>query len=255
MIKVPDISKRLAALGQHSLNFLFPSHCTKCNEPVDMQGSLCSTCWQEITFISAPCCVQCGYPFDYELSPEMICASCIAAPPPFTKGRSVLKYDEFSRDMVLSFKHADRTDQAPVFAKWMLRSAPDLFEENVLIAPVPLHNHRLIKRRYNQAALLVNALASLTLKKSAVDLLIRTRATPSQGSKSFKGRFRNVQGAFSISSRWKEKIMGEHILLIDDVYTTGATVSACSECLLKYGAAEVSVLTLCRVVRPAHLSI
>ncbi len=255
MLKAKNISKRLVDFGQFSLNLLFPSHCTKCNEPVDMQGSLCSDCWQEITFISSPCCVQCGYPFEYEVSPEMTCASCLASPPPFAKGRSVLKYDEYSRDMVLSFKHADRTDQAPVFAKWMLRSASDLLESDVLITPVPLHNHRLIKRRYNQSALLANSLANLAQKKAAVDLLIRNRSTPSQGSKSYKGRFRNVQGAFSISPRWKEKIKGEHILLIDDVYTTGATVSACSECLLKYGAAEVCVLTLCRVVRPALLSI
>lgn len=157
--------------------------------------------------------------------------------------------------MVLSFKHADRTDQAPVFAKWMHRSAPDLLEGNVLIAPVPLHNYRLIKRRYNQSALMANALAGFAQKKVAVDLLARTRSTPSQGGQSYKGRFRNVQGAFSVNSKWTEKIKGEHILLIDDVYTTGATVSACSECLLKYGAAEVSVLTLCRVVRPALLSI
>lgn len=241
--------------GGTFLDILFPAQCPQCCDPVDVPGSLCANCWKEATFISPPFCAQCGYPFDYEVSSDMVCGSCLAAPPPFSKGRSVLKYDEHSRDMILAFKHADRTDQAPVFANWMARSAGDILSENPIIAPVPLHSHRLLKRRYNQSALLAKDLAAQSDKRVIPDLLIRTRATPSQGSKSFKGRVQNVKGAFSINSRWRGKINGEHILLIDDVYTTGATVSACSTCLLANGAAKVSVLTLCRVVRPSNLSI
>lgn len=245
----------LTTSGKMILDILFPAQCARCHDPVDTTGNLCARCWQDTTFISAPYCPCCGYPFDYEVSADMLCGSCLASPPPFTKGRSVLKYDDFSRDMILAFKHADRTDQTPVFANWMARTASDILADDVLIAPVPLHPRRLIKRRFNQSALLANAIAAVSQKAAIPDLLLRTRATPSQGGKSFRGRFRNVKGAFSINPRWKDKIQGEHILLIDDVYTTGATVSACARCLLRHGAAEISVLTLCRVVRPTEMSI
>ncbi|MEP3247098.1 MAG: ComF family protein [Sneathiella sp.] len=241
--------------GGAALDLLFPAQCARCREPVGAAGSLCANCWPDVTFISAPFCEQCGYPFEYEVGTGMTCGNCLADPPPFTQGRSVLKYDAESRDMILSFKHADRTDQAPVFANWMVRTAGDILSEDVLITPVPLHSRRLIKRRFNQSALLAGAIAKITNKRLIQDLLIRKRATPSQGSKSFKGRFRNVKGAFSVNTRWLTKVKGEHVILVDDVYTTGATVAACSQCLLKAGAREVSVLTLCRVVRPARLSI
>ncbi len=185
----------------------------------------------------------------------MICGSCLADPPPFSQGRSVLRYDDASKDMILSFKHADRTDQAPVFAAWMVRAAGDLLDQNPIITPVPLHPRRLLKRRFNQSALLAGAIARQSGTRLMQDLLVRRRPTPSQGNKSVKGRFRNVKGAFAVHPRWQKIIRDEHVLLIDDVYTTGATVSACADCLLKAGVREVSVLTLCRVVRPARLSI
>jgi len=237
------------------LDTLFPALCPRCNETVDMPGSLCSDCWSSVTFISAPKCGQCGLPFDYDVTDDMLCGNCITKPPPFSCGISVFRYDDNSRDMVLAFKHADRTDRAPAFAGWMKRAAIDILEKDPLIAPVPLHRKRLLKRRYNQAALLAKQLAKQTKGRLAVDMLLRTKDTASQGTKSMKARFRNVQGAFAIHPKWHPQIAGEHILLIDDVYTTGATLGACATCLLKAGAARVDILTLCRVVHPSSLSI
>jgi ComF family protein len=250
-----SIQKVIATLGKGTLDILFPAQCARCSEPVDTASSLCAGCWPDITFISAPYCVQCGYPFDYNVGETPLCGSCIAKPPPFSSGRSVLKYDEASRDMVLSFKHADRTDQTPAFAQWMVRSAPDLMAAPCLIVPVPLHPNRLLKRRYNQSALLANQIGRLTNQPVAPTLLLRKKATPSQGSKTFNGRWLNVKGAFAVRPTLQEKLIGQRILLIDDVYTTGATLSACADCLLNAGAAQVDILTLCRVVRPANLSI
>lgn len=237
------------------LDLLFPAQCARCADVIDQPGNLCAKCWQETTFISPPFCAQCGHPFEYEVGADMLCGRCLASPPSFTAGRSVFKYDDNSKDMILSFKHADRTDQAPIFAKWMARTAADILTEDILIVPVPLHSRRLIKRRYNQAALLALSIGQISGNKVIPDLLVRKRATASQGSKSYKGRFNNVKGAFTLNPRWEGKIRDEHIVLIDDVYTTGATVSACSDCLLKHGAVQISVLTLCRVVRPTILSI
>ena len=185
----------------------------------------------------------------------MKCGVCMANPPPYNKARSVFRYDEYSRDLILSFKHADRTDLAPAFANWMARIAPELMTEKTLLVPVPLHSHRLLKRRFNQSAMLARSLGKKTGKPVCTDLLQRIKATPSQGSKSFKGRYKNVEGAFRVDPRQAEAVRSKHILLIDDVFTTGATVEACSRTLLKAGAERVDVLTLCRVVRPSNLNI
>lgn len=237
------------------LNTLFPALCPSCSEPVDEVGSLCANCWPLTEFISAPKCVQCGYPFDYTAAENMKCGTCLARPPSFQQGASVLKYDEHSRAPILAFKHADRTDMAPTFAKWMSRAGRDLLQPDCLITPVPLHSRRLLARRYNQSALLAQLIAKENRLKWSADLLIRKKNTPSQGGKSLKARFKNVQGAFSLNPKRKHQIPDAHVILIDDVFTTGATIEACASCLHQEGAAKVSFLTLSRVVRASALTI
>jgi ComF family protein len=159
----------------------------------------------------------------------------------------VLRYDDGSRDLVIAFKHRDRTDAAPAYGAWMARAGGDLLEAADLLVPVPLHRLRLIQRRFNQSALLAHALADRSGVTCAPDALIRTRPTPSQGRLSRSARARNVQGAFRV--RRREEVNGRRILLVDDVLTTGATASACATTLLRAGAQAVDVLTLARVVR------
>ncbi len=170
----------------------------------------------------------------------------------FARARAVLVYDDASRDLILGFKHADRTEAAPAFGRWLARAGGELVETADLIVPVPLHWTRFVTRRYNQAALLGRALARETTLPLVPDLLIRRRRTPSQGGLDFAGRARNVRGAFRLNPRLAGGVRGRRVLLVDDVYTTGATVSACARVLLRGGAAQVDVLTLARVVRPAH---
>lgn len=233
------------------LDVVFPPGCLSCGETIETPGQLCAACWPEMSYISAPFCETCGYPFDYDDGAEMICAACIRRPPAYSRARAVLKYDEASRNMILGYKHSDQTDRAPAFAGWMIRAGDALIGECDLICPVPLHRHRLIRRRYNQSALLALEIAKRTGKTAVPDLLLRTRATPSQGGLNARARFRNVKGAFTVNparKAWAEK---RRILLIDDVLTTGATISGCAAALRTAGAADVSVLTLSRVVRPA----
>lgn len=160
-----------------------------------------------------------------------------------------MTYNDASRSLILAFKHADRTDAAPAYGAWLARAGADLIAETDLIVPVPLHRRRLIGRRYNQAALLSQALGRAAGKPVCVDALIRHRATPSQGRMSRSQRARNVRGAFAARTVRRARIEGRSILLIDDVMTTGATVSACVNALLQAGAANVDVLTLARVTR------
>lgn len=237
------------------LDAVFPAGCLKCAEPINTPGNLCANCWPTITFLSTPCCTTCGYPFEYDGDQDLQCGNCVRTPPPFYRARSVLKYDAHSREMILGFKHADQTDRGPAFAAWMYRTAPELVDNCDFICPVPLHPYRLIKRRFNQSSLLANELSKLTGRPAIPDLLNRTRHTKSQGTLSATARHKNVQGAFRVTKRHSKLIENTRILLIDDVYTTGATVGACSHSLLTAGARQVDILTFCRVVRTSNLAI
>jgi ComF family protein len=163
---------------------------------------------------------------------------------------AVFRYDT-ARDLILRFKHADRTDYTPTFAAWMARAGAPLLADAELAVPVPLHRWRLLKRRYNQAAELANAVARHAGLEALPDALVRTRPTPSQGAMvSARARRRNVLAAFAVRAGAKERLKGKRVLLIDDVMTTGATLEACTRTLRRAGAASVSCLTLARVVRP-----
>jgi ComF family protein len=173
----------------------------------------------------------------------------MARRPAFDRARAVFAYDDASRGPVLSFKHADRTEAAPAFARLMTTAAADLLSDADLLVPVPLHRRRLIARRYNQSALLTNALARHSGVPAMPDLLVRTRHTPSQGGLSATGRRRNVRGAFAVRRDLADRVRDARVLLIDDVLTTGATVEACAGVLKRAGAGTVDVVTLARVVR------
>ena len=235
-----------------ALDAVFPPGCVNCSEPIDSPGNLCGRCWPEMTYISAPFCDICGYPFEYHAGDGMICAACLKRPPAYSKARAVLKYDEASRDMILGNKHSDQTNRAPSFAQWMHRAGQSLIGGCDMICPVPLHRQRLIQRRFNQSAMLARELSKLSDKPAILDLLIRKHHTRTQGGLSARARFRNVRGAFEINPARISQLKGARILLIDDVLTTGATVEACSKCLLDAGALNVDVLTFSRVVRAAN---
>ena len=159
-------------------------------------------------------------------------------------------YDADSRGLVLAFKHADQTHAAGAFAKWMLRAGAPLLEDADLLIPVPLHWTRLFARRFNQAALLAQALERECGASAMPRALVRRRKTEPHVRMSARSRWRNVRGAFAIHASAKGHIEGRRVVLIDDVMTTGATVSTCADALLRAGAANVDVLTLARVMRP-----
>ena len=239
----------LSSAGRFLLDALLPPRCLNCGEDVADPGALCSGCWNKLTFLHPPACSCCGRPFEHEIGPTGLCGSCAAARPPFRRARAALRYEEGCRDLILRFKHADRTDSTPAFARWMIRAGAELIDDCELIAPVPLHWRRLFRRRYNQAALLSHRIAKEAVKRHAPDLLQRVRPTAGQGGLGRRARKERVVGAFKVKFSWRDQVAGCNILLIDDVYTTGATVSACAEALLDSGARAVDVLTLAQVVR------
>lgn len=245
-----NISRRIAGLSARALDALLPPRCLSCAQPVDAQRTLCPDCWAGIDFVSPPYCACCGYPFAFDTGPESLCGACAREAPAYDRARFVMRYDQGSRGLVLAFKHGDRLEGAPSFALWMARAGRALLAEADLVAPVPLHPIRLFARRYNQAALLAQALARTTGVPALPDLLLRRRHTPPQGRFSAAARRRNVAGAFAVSPRHRGALAGRRVLLVDDVMTTGATVSACARVLRRQGAAGVDVLVLARSVRP-----
>ena len=230
------------------LDALLPPQCLCCGTMVDRQGNLCAPCWSGMRFLEPPCCQACGFPFPHDEGEEVLCAACSRRHPDYDRARAVLVYDDHSRPLLLRLKHGDRLDGVPAFGQWLARAGAEFWSGADLLLPVPLHRWRLLRRRYNQAALLAGALSRHCGVPSQPNLLRRRRATPSQGGRSRAGRARNVQGAFTINGADRARLRGSHVVLIDDVLTTGATVSACARILKRNGAARVDVLTMARVL-------
>lgn len=244
----------LKPLVARAVDLIFPPHSLdlSAQAPALQTQGLSAGPWSLIRFLENPVCDGCGAPFDYD--PGARCAACLARPRVFARARAACLYDENSRDLILKFKHADRTDLARLFTGWISRAAALLLEEVDAVAPVPLHRGRLFARRYNQAAEIARPLARQYGLTYLADALYRQRDTGHQGGKSGSGRRRNVAGAFAVTSAGSARVTGKRILLIDDVMTTGATAEACARALLKAGAAAVDVAVIARVQEAANLT-
>lgn len=248
-LPLDPIARTARAIPGGIVNFVLPPRCLSCGDIAGSLGGLCSDCWSDVTFIAAPQCAQCGYPFEMDFGYGVKCGHCLSAAPSFDRARSATAYGDRIAEMVISFKHSDRTDMAPGLAAWMRRAGADLLADADIITPVPMHRRRLFQRRFNQAALLARRLARETQATLISDLMIRHRDTASQGRMSAAKRRRNVEGAFRTNPLWKPNLAGARVLIIDDVLTTGATVNAMARRLKRDGAGAVDVLTLTRVVR------
>jgi ComF family protein len=203
--------------------------------------------WSQITFLDGPVCDGCGVPFEYDQGPGVRCAACMARPRAFDRARAACLYDETARDPILKLKHADRLDLAPMLARWVSRAAWPLVEDADLVAPIPMHRWRLLRRKFNQAAEVARPFARLTGLGYLPDALVRVRATPSQAGKSGGARRRNMAAAFAVPPGRVAQVAGKRILLVDDVLTTGATAEACARALKAAGAACVHVAVVARV--------
>lgn len=231
------------------LDFLFPPSCPICKTTVLEHGTLCPSCWNNFNWISDPKCCRCGYPFpaDLDLGPAPLCPVCASGSSELDWMRAACVYDEFSKDVMLPFKHAGSLKYQKIMSRAMIWSLRELKDTKIdVVMPVPLAYRRLFKRGYNQATLLARPIAKLFSAKLDVDS-VRRKYRPDMGHKNSRERFENIRGVFNVAC--PERVKGKTILLVDDVMTTGATFSEMYKVLKRAGAKEVYGIVFCRVVR------
>ncbi len=235
---------------QTAVSLLFPPRCLGCGALVESDFSLCGTCWRDTPFIGGTVCEACGTPLPGDRDGYRIeCDDCMRADHPWSEGRAALLYQGRARRMVLALKHGDRPEIARPAGLWMARVARPMLCETALIAPVPLHWTRLLKRRYNQSALLARALARETGLAFCPDLLERRRKTAILDGKTAAQRFDELSGAIAVHPKRRHRLTARRVILVDDVMTTGATLGACTRACLEAGAQNVCVLALARVAK------
>jgi ComF family protein len=248
----PKLAGLVVAFGRMALDTIYPPTCLACRSATAQTGALCPACWREMRFIERPFCDRLGTPFEQDLGPGLLSPQAIADPPVFARARAVARFEDGpARRLVHRLKYSDRGELARPMGRWMARAGADILSDADALAPVPLHALRLWTRRFNQAAALTQAIAEATALPWESRLLTRVKPTRSQVGLSKTQRAENVQGAFRVLPEAQGRLRGRHIVLVDDVLTSGATANAAARALLRGGAAQVDVLVFARVVTAA----
>ncbi|WP_170418240.1 ComF family protein [Ruegeria atlantica] len=237
---------------QTAVALIYPPRCMGCGDLTEADFGLCGSCWRETPFIGGVVCESCGVPLPGMSDGHRIeCDDCMAAPRPWQDARAALLYKGKARSLILALKHGDRPELARPAARWLARAGQELFREGMLVAPVPLHWSRLLKRRYNQSALLAQHLGKEVGLEVCPDLLLRRRRTSVLDGKTAVERVETLENAIIAHPKRKTRMQGRDILLVDDVMTSGATLAACARVCVASGANHIFVLTLARVAKDA----
>jgi len=219
-----------------AVDAVLPPQCLACHNPVGVDGSLCASCWAKLHLIERPYCARLGIPFAYDLGEGALSAEAIADPPPFDRCRAVATFDDVTRSLVHGLKYRDRPELARWMGQWMTRAGGDIVASaDAIFAGCRCTVGGLWGRRFNQSALLAQAVAAVSGRRFLPLALTRIRATEQQVGMSREARDDNVRGAFRVLPANRPDVFGRRLLLVDDVYTTGATVKAATRALLRRG--------------------
>lgn len=241
-----DVGGRLARAARLALDFLLPPVCPACMAPLGEsdQGLVCSPCWARLDLLPHPQCARCGHP-----GRRRPCAWCALLPPYVRAVRSVCwMHRGTGQAIVHALKYGGWHAAAPAIAERMSRPGwpPDVLEERAALVPVPLADARLRERGFNQSEALARALAARWRLAFWSDVLERARATESQTRLTPEQRLANVSGAFRVRDPARQRLASRHVMLVDDVVTTAATLNACAAALVAGGARIVSYVTFGR---------
>ena len=234
-----------------ALSLIFPEACQVCGSQRARRedGYVCSTCWSvpgAIQFIRPPFCDRCGLPFEGALNTEFICANCHDLELHFSSARSAVINDRLVRDIIHRFKYQRQLWLEPFLVDLLLRELKPWLRDRTwdCLVPVPLHPQREREREFNQSLRLALAVSTATGLACHGRVLRRTRFTQTQTALTREERTKNMRKAFALQGRFPLK--GKRVILIDDVFTTGATTSECARALRSAGAADVCVWTVAR---------
>lgn len=228
------------------IDSLFPRRCPICLRILIPSLSICPTCLEKLTFIKQPSCYRCGKPLSsYE---DEYCYDCKRHPKQFERGFAVMLYDKYTKFSMTQFKYYNKRE----FATFYIKEALRLYQEELLslsiqaIIPVPIHHKKKKERGYNQAELLANALSNYLSIPTFSSILIRSVYTIPQKELSPRERLSNLSKAFFINPDFQSSCsLLKTVLLVDDIYTTGATLEACTRVLKKHGVQTVYTLCIC----------
>ena len=209
----------------------------------------CPDCKEKIKFITGNLCPVCGTTFSNSPAGSHLCGNCLENKTYFSSARAVVSYETIILHAIHQFKYGNNISVGALLASFMADfSFPDVdFTDYSLIVPVPLHIKRLRQRGFNQSLILARAIGKKRQIPINFSLLKRHKFTETQTGMNKTERKQNIKGAFEV--RDKKNIAGKNVILIDDVYTTGATINECAKTLTKAGAQKVTVLTLARVLQ------
>jgi predicted amidophosphoribosyltransferase len=236
---------------QTALRVIYPPRCLSCGGLVEQDNGLCGTCFAETPFITGLVCDLCGVPLPGASESIEHCDDCMAVGRPWSHGRAPLLYAGVGRKLVLALKHGDRHEVVDPAADWMISALPSKPDPATVVIPVPLHITRLLRRRYNQSALLAQAIAMRLDLAYVPDALKRNRRTASLDGKSRQDRFQEVSDAIQINPKRAATIADRPVLLVDDVMTSGATLAACALSVHTAHPREICVMVLARVAKAA----
>jgi ComF family protein len=224
---------------------VLPPRCPGCGAVTRDDHRFCAACWTGMRFLAPPWCATCQVPFSYDRGPDARCAACEADPPRHAGIRAAVSYGDTAKSVALRLKYGRRTAFAETVARQMIRLMPDRAD---LLVPVPLHRWRLWSRGFNQAALITGAMSRTTGTPHDPLLLRRIRATPPLRTMGRKARARAVAGVFDVPKAARDRVRGKAVVLVDDIYTSGATSDGCTGALRRAGAASVTILCWARVL-------
>lgn len=238
----------LRGIGTSIVDFVLPLRCAGCGVIVSGQGGFCTDCWEQMDFVGPPWCDACGLPLPFEGEAEQSCGACLATPPKHDGIRAAVAYSDISREIALKLKYSGKIGLAKMIAGQLTRHIAAEHKDAIL-TPVPLHWTRLWSRSFNQSALIAKSLSEQSGVPFCPDILKRTKRTELLRGKTGKERRKEVAHAFALNPKWEEDIAGRHILLVDDIYTSGATSEGCVKILKAKGAAKVEIFCWARVLR------
>lgn len=249
----------LGRLLRFTLDWVVPPVCLACRTPLAAHDALCARCWSRVAFIRQPLCDRLGLPLPFGGGGDgpLISAAAAADPPVYDRARAVGVYerDGVLQELVQGFKYADRHDARRLFGAWLADAGSELLAGADLLVPVPLARWRLVRRQFNQSAILCRELSARTGVAWSAGVLVKRRTTRPQVGLTRDQRRDNVRGVFQVPERRRPMIAGRNVVLVDDVITTGATVESAARSLKQAGAVRVDVLTIGLVTSPTAVTL